>query len=129
MGSAAVAPPGCGAHGEFPHSAASVAGASGKSRRAGAAAPTMAPAPRLRRRFLRESDMAILLRERERFPVQGRVGSYLNALQQEIVKVSGHLGASMGHGWMLGRTRGKTPGEMAAERGHKELAEWLAGRK
>src|SRR5216683_5546481 len=107
MGSAAVAAPGCGADGEFPHSAASVAGASGKPCRAGAAAPTMAPAPRLRRRFLRESDMAVLLRERERFPVQGRVGSYLNALQQEIVKVSGHLGASMGHGWMLGRTRGR----------------------
>src|SRR5216684_3110586 len=98
MGSAAVAAPGCGADGEFPHSAASVAGASGKPRRAGAAAPTMAPAPRLRRRFLRESDIAVLLRERERFPVQGRVGSYLNALQQEIVKVSGISGRAWGTG-------------------------------
>src|SRR5260370_39469452 len=78
MGSGAVAPPGCGAGAEFPHSAASVAGASGKPRRAAAAAPTMAPAPRLRRRFLRESDMAVLLKS------EVCVGSYLNAWPRKI---------------------------------------------
>src|SRR6266852_5411367 len=57
MGSAALASP-IGA--AFPHSANPVAGASGKLRSAGAAAPTAAPTPRLRRRFLREMDMANL---------------------------------------------------------------------
>src|SRR5712692_11986887 len=92
MGSAAVAPPGCGAGAEFPHSAASVAGASGKPRRAGAAAPTMAPAPRLRRRFLRESDMAVLLKRTRTVPSTGSLRSYLNALRHEIAKVSRRLG-------------------------------------
>src|SRR6202035_534375 len=90
MGSAAVATPEA-AGAKFPHNAASVAEVSGKPRRAGAAAPTMVPTPRLRSRFLRESDMAILLKGRERFPVQGRDGSYLNALWREIVNFSGHL--------------------------------------
>src|SRR5216683_701505 len=91
MGSAAVATPGCGA-GEFPHSAASVAGASGNARRAGAAAPTMAPAPRLRRRFLRESDMAVLLKRTRTVPSTKSLRSYLNALRHEIAKVSRRLG-------------------------------------
>src|SRR5712692_11197404 len=91
MGSAAVATPGCGA-GEFPHSAASVAGASGNARRAGAAAPTMAPAPRLRRRFLRESAMAVLLKRTRTVPSTKSLRSYLNALRHEIAKVSRRLG-------------------------------------
>src|SRR5260370_11766258 len=91
MGSAAVATPGCGADAEFPHSAASVAGASGNARRAGAAAPTMAPAPRLRRRFLRESAMAVLLNRTRTVPSTKSLRSYLNALRRKSVKVSRHL--------------------------------------
>src|SRR5260370_19376037 len=91
MGSAAVATPGCGADAEFPDRAASVAGASGNARRAGAAAPTMAPAPRLRRRFLRESAMAVLLKRTRTVPSTKSLRSYLNALRHEIAKVSRHL--------------------------------------
>src|SRR5712692_392110 len=62
MGSAPEALPAGSASGtEFPQSAASISGASGKPRSTGAAAPTMALAPRLRRRFLREMDIALLL--------------------------------------------------------------------
>src|ERR1700687_1815352 len=60
MGSATAASPGCTTGAEFPHNVASIVGESGKARRAGAAAPTMAPAPMLRRRFLRDIDITIL---------------------------------------------------------------------
>src|SRR6266849_4618269 len=100
MGSAAVAAPGCGAGAEFPHSAASVAGASGNARRAGAAAPTMAPAPRLRRRFLRESDMAVLLKRTRTVSSTGSLRSYLNALRGKMVKVSAHLKRAFACPWL-----------------------------
>src|SRR5258708_6457702 len=149
MGSAAVATPGCGAGADFPHSAASVAGASGNARRAAAAAPTMAPAPRLRRRFLRESDMAVLLKS------EVCVGSYLNALRRKINSnsigravawrlVSGFAATARNaqrvtalHGAVARQDveiakmlleRGADP-NTRQERGHKELAEWLAERK
>src|SRR5437899_5920963 len=62
MGSAAVAPSGGRDMGtELPHSTSSVARASGQPRSVGAAAPTTAPVPRLRRRFLREMCMLLLL--------------------------------------------------------------------
>src|SRR4029077_3282838 len=60
MGSATAASPGCITGVEFPHNVVSIVGESGKARRAGAAAPTRAPAPILRRRLLRDIDITIL---------------------------------------------------------------------
>src|SRR5712671_1915543 len=96
MGSAALATPGRAAGAEFPHSAASVAAASENPRRAGAAAPTTAPAPRLRRRFLRESGIAdLLIKDANSFPssslreLPARYGRYLNALRRESLNFQG----------------------------------------